>query len=275
MRRGRSNISPESSSWNGSPAERKKHRMSSNSTILAEKHALVTGGARGIGLAIARALAEHGARISVLSRQPTLDGVAFFATEADVSEEDQVRKAFEQCRKANGPVDVLVNNSGIADSAPLVRTGKAFFDRIVSTNLTGTFLCTREAAQDMLIAKWGRILNVASIAGLYGAPYISAYCASKHGVVGFTRAIAAEFSGTGVTANALCPGYTETDMMRQAIEKIVTRTGATEAMARARLAEMNPQGRIATVDEIATSAIDLLCSEKTGVCVVIPGGEEA
>jgi NAD(P)-dependent dehydrogenase (short-subunit alcohol dehydrogenase family) len=186
-----------------------------------------------------------------------------------------VRAAFATCRKANGPIEILVNNSGIADSAPLVRTSLALFERIVATNLTGTFLCSREAAQDMLIAKWGRILNIASIAGLYGAPYISAYCASKHGVVGFTRAAAAEFEDTGVTANAICPGYTETEMMHQAIDKIVKHTGASVDVARSSLALMNPEGRIATVDEVAQAALELICGDKNGVALVVPGGVEA
>jgi NAD(P)-dependent dehydrogenase (short-subunit alcohol dehydrogenase family) len=250
--------------------------MSSSFTaVLSGKHALVTGGARGIGAAIAKALADHGARVSIVSRQPGSAGVSFFAAEADVSDEAAVKQAFERCRKANGPVEVLVNNSGISDSAPLTRTSKTLFDRIVATNLTGTFLCSREAAQDMLIAKWGRILNVASIAGLMGAPYISAYCASKHGVIGFTRAIAAEFGGTGVTANAICPGYTETDMMQQAIAKIVKHTGSSEDGARQSLAMMNPEGRIATVDEVAQASLELICGEKNGVSLVVPGGMEA
>ncbi len=141
--------------------------------------------------------------------------------------------------------------------------------------MVGTFLCTREAAQDMLIAKWGRILNVASIAGLFGAPYISAYCASKHGVIGFTRAIAAEFGATSITANAICPGYTETDMMHQAIEKIIKHTGSDEAAARDTLAQMNPEGRLASVAEVAAASLDLICGDKNGVSVVIPGGMEA
>jgi len=158
---------------------------SENRSDITGKHAVVTGGARGIGLAIAKMLHEHGARVSIVSRSVMEHAHdSFFRASADVTAEEQVTHAFSLCREANGPIEILVNNSGIAESAPLIRTGTAMWDRIIATNLTGTFLCTREAADDMLVAKWGRIVNISSTAGLGGAPYIAAYCASKHGVVG-------------------------------------------------------------------------------------------
>ncbi len=244
--------------------------MPFDASLLVGKHAVVTGGARGIGLAIARALARHGVRISIVSRRPgEVDG--FTTAAADVSNEAEVQNAFNICRKSNGPIEILVNNSGISDSAPLLRTTKELWDRILATNLTGTFLCSRLAAGDMVAGKWGRIINVASIAGLMGAPYISAYTASKHGVVGFTRAIAAELANRDITVNAICPGYTETDMMHQAIDKIVQHTGSSEDQARASLAEMNPEGRLATVEEVADAALELMCGSRTGVSLIVPG----
>jgi 3-hydroxybutyrate dehydrogenase len=237
------------------------------------RHALVTGGARGIGLAIATLFARRGARVSVVSRSPHAvheSAGEFFRAEGDVTDEAQVARAFEACRAANGPIEILVNNSGIAESAPLTRTGLAMWERMLATNVTGTFLCTREAAEDMIVAKWGRIVNIASVAGLFGAAYISAYCASKHAVVGFTRAIAAEFAGTGITANVVCPGYTETDMMQRAIATIVRVTGASQDAARERLAQQNPLGRIAVVEEVAEAVFELAAGDATGVALVIP-----
>jgi NAD(P)-dependent dehydrogenase (short-subunit alcohol dehydrogenase family) len=242
------------------------------------KHAVVTGGARGIGLAIASLLAREGARVSIVSRtaHPTSADVSNPRyAQGDVTDEPQVQRAFAACRETNGPIDILVNNAGIAESAPLSRTDLATWDRIIATNLTGTFLCTRAVVKEMIADGWGRIVNVASTAGLEGAPYISAYCASKHGVIGFTRAIAAELSSTGVTVNAVCPGYTETDMMHRAAANITAKTGRTHAEALELMAQGNPEGRIATVEEVAHAVLDLIGGSQTGVALVVPGGATA
>lgn len=238
--------------------------------MIAGKHAVVTGGGRGIGLAIARALHANGATVSIISRSAPDTGDGFVRAEADVSDEDSVRHALAQCRDANGPIAILVNNSGVAAGAPLKRTDKAMWDRIIGTNLTGTYLCTRAVIEEMLAANFGRIINVASLAGLYGAPYVTAYTASKHGVIGFTRALCAELAGSGVTVNAICPGYVETDMMEQAVANIVKRTGLGAEEARLQLARMNPGGRLATLDEIAAAALDLCESADNGLEIVLP-----
>jgi NAD(P)-dependent dehydrogenase (short-subunit alcohol dehydrogenase family) len=248
---------------------------------LAGKHAFITGGGTGIGLAAARALAARGARLTLAARNfARLEEAAsqFDAhpVSVDVANETSVAAAFEAARAKNGPVAILINNAGVAPSAPLHNMDLAMWNEVIAINLTGAFLCTREALADMYAGKWGRIVNVASIAGLKGGPYISAYCASKHGMIGMTRALAHEAAKRGVTVNAVCPGYVETDIVANAAENIAAKTRLSTDEARAALYANNPQGRLITPDEVA-SAISWLCSEgaaaTNGAAIPISGGE--
>ena len=250
---------------------------------LTDRHALVTGGSRGIGLAIARAFVAEGARVTLLGRnRERLEAAAgelggnVLVASADVADADQVSAAFQTAREHSGSVHILVNNAGQAVSRPLAKTDSAFWAQTIGVNLTGTYLCTQQALAGMLEGGFGRIVNVASTAGLTGYAYCTAYCAAKHGVVGFTRALAREVATRNVTVNAVCPGYTETDIVHDAIANIRTKTGRTEQEAVAMLVASNPQGRFVQPDEVA-NAVLWLCvpgSESvTGQSIGISGGE--
>ncbi|MES2320980.1 MAG: SDR family NAD(P)-dependent oxidoreductase [Pseudomonadota bacterium] len=232
---------------------------------LAGKHALVTGGTRGIGAAIARALAAAGARVTVTGRESG-------DIRMDVADPASVRAAFALA----GPVDILVNNAGQAGSASFGRTDEALWQRMLDVNLSGTFHCTQAALPGMLDAGWGRIVNVASTAGLTGYRYVAAYCAAKHGVIGMTRALALEVAARGVTVNAVCPGFTDTDIVRDAVANIVARTGRSEEQALAELASGNPQQRLVQVEEVA-NAVLWLCMPQSGAMngqsLAVAGGE--
>lgn len=245
-------------------------------------HALITGGGAGIGAAAAAALAAAGARLSLVGRtQAKLDEAAArfpgaHAAAADVADETAVSAAFASARNAHGPIHILVNNAGIAPAAPFHRMDLAFWNRVLSTNLTGAFVCTQAALPDMLDAGWGRVVNVASVCALKGYAYVSAYCASKHGLLGFTRALAHETAKRGVTVNAVCPGYVETAIVANATKNIVEKTSLTEEEAMASLVRFNPQGRLIQAEEVA-SAIAWLCSDGAasvnGAALPMTGGE--
>ena len=256
--------------------------MSEGAEALSGRHAVVTGGGRGIGAAIAAALAAAGAKLTLMGRTLALleeKAAALPAARAiacDVTDEQAVAAAFAQATEAFGPVTILINNAGGAASAPLARTSLELFRQMLDVNLVSAFLCSRAVLPGMLAQGFGRIVNVASVAGLKGAPYISAYAAAKHGVVGLTRALAMETAGKGITVNAVCPSYTETDMARRAVDNIVERTGRSAAEAEAALVEKNPQGRLIRPDEVAATVLWLCApgSEAiTGQAIAIAGGE--
>jgi NAD(P)-dependent dehydrogenase (short-subunit alcohol dehydrogenase family) len=249
---------------------------------LAARHAVVTGGGRGIGAAVASALAAEGARLTLLGRDETrLQAKAATlpaaqALRCDVTEEAAVAAAFAGATRAFGPVTILVNNAGAAASAPLLGTSLELFRRMLEVNLIGTFLCSRAALPDMLEAGFGRIVNVASVAGLKGAAYVSAYCAAKHGVIGLTRALALETATKGITVNAVCPSYTDTDMTQDAIANLVLKTGRSAAEAEAELVRKSPQGRLIRPEEVAATVL-WLCTAGTeaitGQAIAVAGGE--
>jgi NAD(P)-dependent dehydrogenase (short-subunit alcohol dehydrogenase family) len=247
------------------------------------RHALVTGGGQGIGAAIAQALVQQGNVVTVLGRRFDLvQSLALqhpeqmHAVAADVSDAAQVAPAFEAARQRFGPVHILVNNAGQAASAPFQKTDLALWNQMLAVNLTGTMVCTQAALPDMLGAGWGRVINVASTAGQTGYAYVSAYCAAKHGVIGLTRSLALELAKKGITVNAVCPGYTETDIVATSIARIVAKTGRSEADARAEFVKSNPQGRLVQPDEVA-NAVAWLCgpmaSAVTGQAISVAGGE--
>ncbi|MDQ6215463.1 SDR family NAD(P)-dependent oxidoreductase [Achromobacter insolitus] len=252
---------------------------------LSGRHALVTGGARGIGLACARALLQRGARVTLLGRDgaaldAAVDSLASLgqvqAVSADIANEASVRAAFSQAEVEFGPVLVLVNNAGQAVSQRFDRTDAAMWQSMLDVNLTGTFHCIKAALPGMLQEKWGRVINVASTAGLIGYGYVSAYCAAKHGVIGLTRSLALETAQKGVTVNAVCPGYTETDIVRGAVSNIVEKTGMTPDAARAKLAERNPQGRLVQPEEVAETVAWLALpasASVNGQAIAVDGGE--
>jgi NAD(P)-dependent dehydrogenase (short-subunit alcohol dehydrogenase family) len=243
---------------------------------------VVTGGGRGIGAAVAQALAAQGARVTLMGRdEARLDQMVKTlpvgrAVRCDVTDEASVAAAFAEAAAALGPAAILVNNAGAAESAPLVRTSLELFRRMLDVNLIGTFLCSRAALPAMLEAGFGRIVNVASVAGLKGAPYVAAYCAAKHGVIGLTRALALETATKGITVNAVCPSYTDTDMTRRAIANIVNKTRRSSAAAEAELVGKNPQGRLIRPEEVAATVL-WLCAPGaeaiTGQAIAIAGGE--
>jgi 3-hydroxybutyrate dehydrogenase len=244
--------------------------------LLAGKRALVTGGGRGIGAAIARALAGAGARVLVCGRtQPDLDAVAQEIGGAAVRVDLADRKGTDEMLASVGHVDVLVNNAGVAESAPLDRTDDAMWDRILELDVTAAFRVTRALAPAMIKAGFGRIINVASNAGVSGYGYSVAYCAAKHAMVGMTRALAIDLARTGVTINALCPGWVETQLAEEAVARIAAKTGRSLDEARTQLAQMSPQRRMITPDEVAHAAL-MLCGHGArgihGQTIVIDGG---
>ncbi len=250
-----------------------------------EQRAVVTGGGRGIGAAVARALADAGASVVVAARsRDQVDTVAAelsaaghdaWAVTCDVTDPAQVEALRVEAEDKMGGVDVLVNNAGIAASAPLKAIRLEQWNRIFAVNVTGTFLCTQAFVPAMVERGWGRVVNVASVAGKVGAPYIAAYAASKHAVVGFTRSVAAEMAARGVTVNAVCPGYVATDMSVTTVERIVRKTGMTPEEARASIEKVSPQGRLYSADEVAYQ-VAILCDPRAGgvngQALVLDGG---
>ena len=245
---------------------------------MSEQKALVTGGSRGIGRAIALALAGQGYVVTIMGRsekalaQAVADGAARKSLAVDVTDEAALRQAVTE----SGPYHVLINNAGAAASAPLAATDLALIRRMMAVNVESAFTASRAALPGMMKLGFGRIVNVASIAGLKGYAYVSAYCAAKHAVIGMTKALAAELVKTKITVNVLCPGYTDTDLIADVADIIAKKTGRAAAEAIDVFAKTNPSGRLITPEEVANAAV-WLCSEGasavTGQAITIAGGD--
>jgi NAD(P)-dependent dehydrogenase (short-subunit alcohol dehydrogenase family) len=251
------------------------------------RHAIVTGGGRGIGAAIADALARRGATVTITGRDldvlrgtarkvSTAHGVAVAALACDVTDEGSVSSAFATAQRENGDAYILVNNAGQAEGRPFLETTRDLWDRMLAVNLTGAYLCTQQVLGAMLREGTGRIINIASTSGLKGYRNITAYCASKHGLVGLTRALAAETARAGITVNAVCPAYTDTAMTARAIDNVVRDMDRTEEQAREMIARAVPRGTLIRPDEVAGTVAWLCSPDATGIsgqAITIAAGE--
>lgn len=248
-------------------------------------HAVVTGGGSGIGLAIASALLDQGVRVSLMGRsldklEAATNGLnkpdQLCAISCDVTNSDAVEASFTKAIRKFGAIDILINCAGAAPTKAFHKLSTEEWNQVIAVNLNGVFNCTSEVINSMREHKSGRIINIASTASLKGYAYVSAYCAAKHGVLGMTRALALETAKHGITVNAICPGYTDTDIIRDAVKNIVATTDRTEEQALTEFTKTNPQGRLIDPDEIASTVI-WLCSENsrsiTGQAISVSGGE--
>lgn len=250
-------------------------------TDLSLHHALITGGGTGIGAAIALALAECGATVTITGRRAEpLEEIANQSTniriaQLDVTDEEQTEAVFADAAKEAGPVDIVVANAGIAETMPIGKSDMAFWRRTMATNLDGAFLTMRAALPSMLEHGWGRIISVSSVAGQRGLPRGTAYCASKHGLIGLTRALAEEVITKGITVNALCPGYVRTPIVERGVANIVEKTGLSEEKALKAMVDTNPIGRLIEPEEVAAAALWLVgpgSAAITGQSIQIAGG---
>jgi 3-hydroxybutyrate dehydrogenase len=250
---------------------------------LERRHALITGGGTGIGASAATHLHAAGARITVTGRrleplQDVAKRVEGTAVQCDVTDPEQIARAFDEARAANGPIEMLVVNAGIAESAPFHKMTRESWERIIGTNLTAAFDCARAAIGDLLKSENGRLVFVASVASLRGVPYAAHYAASKHGLLGLMRSLAAEYAKTNLTVNAVCPGYVDTPMTDQSVARVSEITGRSEEDSRIVITSMNASGRLVHPDAVATMILTLCLPQSrdvNGAAVTVDGGTSA
>ena len=249
---------------------------------VAGRHALVTGGGRGIGRAIAAALVHAGARVTVLGRseaplrEAVAAGDATACAFADVTDPGAVNREVNTAEKARGPIDILVNNAGSVESGPFAKLDPAVFGAMWNVHVMGAVHATRAILPGMVERGFGRIINIASTAGLKGYAYVSAYCAAKHALVGLTRALALETATQGITVNAVCPGYTDTELVRESIARVAVKTGRPQEEVRAQYVSDTPIGRLIRPQEVAAAVFYLCTAEAgaiTGATLAVAGGE--